>query len=56
MRIHALERTATLRERRERGSLGFQEGLVLAGQYRLTEKVGSGANGTIWEAERLARR
>ncbi len=54
VRIHALERTATLRERRERGSLGFREGLVLAGQYRLTEKVGVGANGTIWEAERLA--
>ncbi len=53
-RIHTLERTATLRERRERGSLGFQEGLVLAGQYRLTEKVGVGASGTIWEAERLA--
>lgn len=54
VRIHTLERAATLRERRERGSAGFQEGLVLAGQYRLTEKVGSGANGTIWEAERLA--
>jgi hypothetical protein len=54
VRIHALERTATLRERRERGNQGFQEGLVLAGQYRLTEKVGVGANGTIWEAERLA--
>jgi eukaryotic-like serine/threonine-protein kinase len=54
VRIHALERTATLRERRERGSVAFQEGLVLAGQYRLTEKLGIGANGTIWEAERLA--
>jgi len=54
VRIHTLERTATLRERRERGSIAFQEGLVLAGQYRLTEKVGTGANGTIWEAERLA--
>jgi len=54
VRIHTLERTATLRERRERGSIAFQEGLVLAGQYRLTEKVGIGANGTIWEAERLA--
>ena len=54
VRIHTLERTATLRERRERGSIAFQEGLVLAGQYRLTEKVGMGANGTIWEAERLA--
>lgn len=54
VRIHTLERTATLRERRERSSIAFQEGLVLAGQYRLTEKVGAGANGTIWEAERLA--
>lgn len=54
VRIHTLERTATLRERRERGSIAFQEGLVLAGQYRLTEKLGIGANGTIWEAERLA--
>lgn len=54
VRIHTLERTATLRERREQGNLAFQEGLVLAGQYRLTEKLGVGANGTIWEAERLA--
>ena len=54
VRIHALERTATLRERLERSSIAFQEGLVLAGRYRLTEKVGAGANGTIWEAERLA--
>jgi serine/threonine-protein kinase len=54
VRINTLERTATLRERRERGSIAFQAGLVLAGQYRLTEKLGVGANGTIWEAERLA--
>lgn len=54
VRIQTLERAATLRERRERGTQAFQEGLVLAGQYRLTEKLGIGANGTIWEAERLA--
>ena len=54
VRIHTLERTATLRERRERSSQAFEEGLVLAGQFRLTEKIGVGANGTIWEAERLA--
>jgi serine/threonine-protein kinase len=53
-RIQALERSATLRESRERGALGFHEGLVIAGQYRLTEKLGVGANGTIWEAERLS--
>lgn len=54
VRIHALERSQTLRETRDRGTAGFQEGLVVAGQYRLTEKLGVGANGTIWEAERLS--
>jgi eukaryotic-like serine/threonine-protein kinase len=54
VRIHALERSQTLREVRDRGTAGFQQGLVVAGQYRLTEKLGVGANGTIWEAERLA--
>lgn len=54
VRIHALERSQTLREARERGTAGFQQGLVVAGQYRLTEKLGVGANGTIWEAERLS--
>ncbi len=54
VRIHALERSQTLREARERGTAGFREGLVVAGQYRLTDKLGVGANGTIWEAERLA--
>ncbi|HYO96947.1 MAG TPA: serine/threonine-protein kinase, partial [Polyangiaceae bacterium] len=53
-RIQALERAATLREARERGAVGFHTGLVVAGQYRLTDKLGVGANGTIWEAERLA--
>lgn len=54
VRIHALERSQTLREVRDRGTAGFREGLVVAGQYRLTEKLGVGANGTIWEAERLS--
>jgi hypothetical protein len=54
VRIHALERSQTLREARDRGTAGFREGLVIAGQYRLTEKLGVGANGTIWEAERLS--
>ncbi len=54
MRIQALERAATLRESREKGAVGFHEGQVVAGQYRLTEKLGVGANGTIWEAERIA--
>jgi serine/threonine-protein kinase len=54
MRIQALERAATLREAREHGAVGFNEGQVVAGQYRLTEKLGVGANGTIWEAERIS--
>ena len=54
VRIQALERSQTLREARERGTAGFQQGRVVAGQYRLTEKLGVGANGTIWEAERLS--
>ncbi|RYZ06643.1 MAG: serine/threonine protein kinase [Myxococcales bacterium] len=54
VRIHALERSQTLREVRDRGTAGFQQGVVVAGQYRLTEKLGVGANGTIWEAERLS--
>lgn len=53
-RIHVLERAATLREARDRSQVGFCEGLVIAGQYRLTEKLGAGANGTIWEAEQLS--
>lgn len=53
-RIQALERAATLREARERGAVGFHDGLVVGGQYRLSEKLGVGANGTIWEAERLS--
>lgn len=53
-RIQALERSATLREARERGAVGFRDGLIVGGQYRLTEKLGVGANGTIWEAERLS--
>jgi eukaryotic-like serine/threonine-protein kinase len=54
VRIHALERSQTLREVRDRGTAGFAQGVVVAGQYRLTEKLGVGANGTIWEAERLS--
>ncbi len=53
-RIVALERSATLRDARERGAAGFREGVVVAGRYRLGVKLGVGASGTIWEAQRLA--
>jgi serine/threonine-protein kinase len=54
IRIQALERAAALRDARERGAAGFKEGTVIAGQYRLGDKLGVGASGTIWEAERLS--
>ena len=53
-RIRTLERAAALRDARERGAAGFHEGVVVAGQYRLGEKLGAGASGAIWEAIRLA--
>ncbi len=53
-RIQALERSAALRDAHERGAAGFRKGVVIAGQYRLREKLGAGASGTIWEATRLA--
>jgi len=54
VRLRALERSVSLREARERHDSGFHEGVVIAGQYQLTEKLGIGASGTIWEANRLA--
>jgi serine/threonine-protein kinase len=53
IRLQALERAATLRDQRERGAAGFREGAVVAGQYRLGNKLGVGASGAIWEAVRL---
>jgi serine/threonine-protein kinase len=54
MRIQALERSATLRDTRERGGADqFRKGSVIAGQYRLTEQLGAGASGAIWESTRL---
>ena len=54
-RIQVLERSATIREAREGGALGsFASGFTVAGQYRLGAQLGAGANGTIWEAERLS--
>jgi serine/threonine-protein kinase len=54
IRIQALERAAALRDTMERGAIGFREGAVIAGQYRLGQKLGVGASGAIWEAVRLA--
>ncbi len=55
IRLKALERSLSLREARDRkSSAGLFAGGVIAGQYRLGEKLGIGASGTIWEATRLS--
>jgi serine/threonine-protein kinase len=53
-RIRALERSVALKEQRERAAVGFFEGSVVAGKYRLGPKLGAGASGVIHQATRLA--
>jgi serine/threonine-protein kinase len=53
IRIRALERSVTLKEERERAAVGFLEGSVIAGKYRLGPKLGSGGSGVIHRATRL---
>ncbi len=50
-RVAALERTLELREAREIAKPG--EALV-AGQYRIKQRMGAGASGVIYEAERVS--
>jgi serine/threonine-protein kinase len=52
MRVSALERSLALRESEERGS-GDLEGAVIAGLYRIGQRMGSGASGVIYEATRI---
>ncbi|MEO6576517.1 MAG: hypothetical protein ABIP89_21895, partial [Polyangiaceae bacterium] len=52
-RVHALERSITLREGRERDAAGQIQGAVVAGEYRIKERMGSGGSGVIYEAERV---
>ncbi|MFO0676362.1 MAG: serine/threonine-protein kinase [Polyangiaceae bacterium] len=54
-RVHALERSILLKEDRERNAAGGNlEGTVIAGQYRIKRRMGSGASGVIYEAIRIA--
>ncbi|MDB4993410.1 MAG: serine/threonine protein kinase, partial [Myxococcaceae bacterium] len=53
MRVRVLERNLTLKETRERAAAGQLEGSVVAGQYRIRERMGSGASGVIYEATRV---
>jgi len=52
-RVQALERNLTLKEARERSATGQIEGSVVAGQYRIKERMASGATGVIYRAQRL---
>ena len=53
MRVRALERSLLLRETRESQSSGI-EGSVVAGQYRIGTRMGSGASGVIYQATRVS--
>ncbi len=53
MRVHALERSLAIRETESRSGAGDLEGNVVAGQYRIGARMGSGASGVIYQAARL---
>jgi serine/threonine-protein kinase len=53
LRIACLERSAELREQRDAAGATFENGTIIAGQFRLGAQIGSGASGAIWEAERI---
>lgn len=53
IRVSALERSLALRETSSRNASGDLEGTVIAGQYRIGMRMGSGASGVIYEAARL---
>jgi serine/threonine-protein kinase len=54
MRVRALERSMSLKEGREKVAAGDLEGSIVAGQYRLAKRMGSGASGVIYQAERIS--
>jgi serine/threonine protein kinase len=51
IRVRALERSLALRELRD--DQGPLEGSIIAAQYRLVTRMGSGASGVIFEATRI---
>lgn len=53
MRVHALERSLALREKESSAGAGDLEGNVVAGQYRIGARMGSGASGVIYQATRI---
>jgi serine/threonine-protein kinase len=53
MRVHALERSLAIRDNEGGGGAGDLEGNVVAGQYRIGARMGSGASGVIYQATRI---
>jgi serine/threonine-protein kinase len=53
IRVSALERSLALRDSESRAGAGDLEGSVVAGQYRIGARMGSGASGVIYEATRI---
>jgi serine/threonine protein kinase len=53
MRVHALERSLAIRDNESSAGAGDLEGNVIAGQYRIGARMGSGASGVIYQATRI---
>ena len=53
-RVHVLERSLELKEERERAATGQIEGMIVAGLYRIGQRMGSGAAGVIYQAQRVS--
>jgi eukaryotic-like serine/threonine-protein kinase len=54
VRMQALERGLSLRESRGKEMGATLEGSVVAGQFRIVRRMGAGATGVIYEAERIS--
>ena len=53
-RVYVLERSLLLRDQRQSMQSGTLEGTVVAGQYRIVRRMGSGGSGVIYEAVRAS--
>jgi serine/threonine-protein kinase len=54
LRVQALERGLYLKDATEREAAGNLEGTVVAGHYKIRQRMGSGASGVIYEAVRIS--
>jgi len=54
IRMTVLERSLELKEDRERAATGQVEGTIIAGLYRVGQRMGAGAAGVIYQAQRIS--